>query len=533
MNDIIRKSCAAIAGGLMFVTTLSAQFFNENSLKLIRALDYIQAMYVDTVNQKQLVEAAIRGMLNELDPHSTYLTADQVKEMNESIQGNFEGIGVSFNILNDTIFIINVIPGGPSQKVGVQAGDKIVRINGQNVAGQKITNKEVMNRLRGAKGTKVTITVLRRGVNELLDFTIVRDKIPLNSIDAAYMIDNETGYIKLDRFSQTTNTEFEKAIKKLLDQKAKNLIIDLTDNGGGILDEAVMLADHFLEKDKLIVYTKGAHTPRQEYRATGAGLFEKGKVVVLINENSASASEIFAGAIQDWDRGIIVGRRSFGKGLVQRPVMFPDGSMIRLTIAHYYTPTGRDIQKPYKKGQTDEYEKDILNRLKSGELTSKDSIHFSDSLRYYTLLNKRTVYGGGGIMPDVFVPIDTSKVTKLYRDAFRTGAFNRFVLNYVDVNRKKITDQYPSFADFKQNFSAEPLYPQLIEFLQKEKIEVQEQDIENSKTTLCRLIKAFIARDIWESNEFYQIYNDDDPIIQQALKILSAYDSILNSASSQ
>jgi len=291
-----------------------------------------------------------------------------------------------------------------------------------------------------------------------------------------------------------------------------------------------MLADHFLEKDRLIVYTKGAHTPRQEYRATAAGLFEKGKVIVLINENSASASEIFAGAIQDWDRGVIVGRRSFGKGLVQNLVDFPDGSRIRLTTAHYYTPTGRDIQKPYKKGETEEYEKDILNRYKSGELTSKDSIHFSDSLRYFTLVNKRTVYGGGGIMPDVFVPLDTTKVTKLYRDAFRTGSFNRFVLNYVDVNRKNITTQYPSFAEYKQNFTADSLYPQLIDFLRKEKIEIQDQDIENSKTTLCRLIKAFIARDIWDSNEFYQIYNEDDPIIREALKVLNQYDSILNSS---
>jgi len=533
MNYCIRKSFSAVAVILIFVSSASAQFFNENSLKLIRALDYINAMYVDTVNQKQLVEAAIRGMLEELDPHSTYMTTEQVKELNESMQGNFEGIGVSFNILNDTIFIVNVIPGGPSQKVGVQPGDKIIRIDGKNVAGQKITNKEVMSKLRGNKGTRVTISVLRRGVNELLDFTIVRDKIPLNSVDAAYMITNETGYIKLDRFSQTTGSEFQRALSNLLAQKAKNLIIDLTDNGGGVLDEAVMLADHFLEKDRLIVYTKGAHTPRQEYRATAAGLFEKGKVIVLINENSASASEIFAGAIQDWDRGVIVGRRSFGKGLVQRPVIFPDGSMIRLTIAHYYTPTGRDIQKPYKKGETEEYEKDILNRYKSGELTSKDSIHFSDSLRYFTLVNKRTVYGGGGIMPDVFVPLDTTKVTKLYRDAFRTGSFNRFVLNYVDVNRKNITTQYPSFAEYKQNFTADSLYPQLIDFLRKEKIEIQDQDIENSKTTLCRLIKAFIARDIWDSNEFYQIYNEDDPIIREALKVLNQYDSILNSSPSR
>ncbi len=513
---------------VLFISTLSAQFFNENSLKVVRALEYINALYVDTINPKQLAEAAINGMLNELDPHSTYLNPDQVKEMNESIQGNFEGIGVSFNILNDTIFIINVIPGGPSQKVGVQSGDKIIKINGEIVANKKITNKEVMNKLRGPKGTKVTISVLRRGMPQLVDFTIIRDKIPLKSVDATYMIDQETGYIKLDRFSQTTRFEIEKSLKTLLDQKAKNIIIDLTDNGGGILDEAVMLADQFLGNDKLIVYTKGAHSPRQEYKATGTGLFEKGKLIVLINENSASASEIFAGAIQDWDRGIIVGRRSFGKGLVQRPILFSDGSMIRLTVAHYFTPTGRDIQKPYKKGSNKEYENDIINRYKSGELTNKDSIHLPDSLKYYTLFNKRIVYGGGGIMPDVFVPLDTSKVNSLYRDAFRTGAFNRFVLTYVDNNRDKINQEFPSFAVFKKNFSTETLYFQLIDFLKKEKIEIKEEDIENSKLLMCRLLKAFIARDIWDSNEFYEIYNEDDPIIQKALKVLSEdYDGLL------
>ncbi|MCX7986980.1 MAG: S41 family peptidase [Bacteroidales bacterium] len=533
MNNIFRKIIAVSTAVMFFVPFVSAQFFNENSLKLLRTLDYIYNRYVDTVNQKQLVDAAIEGMLSELDPHSSYLNVEQAKEMDESMQGNFEGIGVSFNILNDTIFIINVISGGPSQKVGVQAGDKIIRIDGNVVAGQKITNKEVMKKLRGPKGTKVTITVLRRGVDELLDFTIVRDKIPLNSVDAAYMINSETGYIKLDRFSQTTSTEFAKAIKKLLDQKAKNLIVDLTDNGGGVLNEAIMLADHFLEKDRLVVYTKGAHVPRQEFRATNAGLFEKGKLVVLINENSASASEIFAGAIQDWDRGIIVGRRSFGKGLVQNLLDLGDGTRLRLTIAHYYTPTGRDIQKPYKKGQNEEYEKDILYRLKSGELTSKDSVHFSDSLKFYTLINKRVVYGGGGIMPDIFVPIDTTKATKLYRDAFRTGAFNRFVLNYVDVNRKNLMAQYPTFALYKQNFNAQSVYPQLIDFLKKEKIEIQDSDVESSKATLSRLLKAFIARDIWESNEFYEIYNEDEPIVQEALKILKDYDTILKGSSTR
>ncbi len=512
---------------LILTSQIHAQFFNDNSLKLIRALDYIHALYVDTLSQPKLVEAAIKGMLDELDPHSTYLTPEQVKEMNEPLQGNFEGIGVSFNILNDTIMIINVIPGGPSEKVGVLAGDKIIKIDGQVVAGIKITNKMVISKLRGPKGTKVTISVQRRGLDGLIDFTITRDKIPINSIDAVYMLNKETGYIKLDRFSQTTATEFDKALKTLLSKQAKNIIVDLTDNGGGILDEAVMLVDHFLSKDRLIVYTKGAHTPRQEFKSTAKGLFENGKLVVLINENSASASEIFAGAIQDWDRGIIVGRRSYGKGLVQRPIMFSDGSMIRLTVAHYYTPTGRDIQKPYKKGKNDDYEKDILNRYNSGELVNKDSIHFPDSLKYFTLNKKRTVYGGGGIMPDIFVPLDTTKATEFYRDLLRTGTLNKFVLNYVDINRKQITSRYAQFEDYKNKFSANELYNDLLSYARSEGIKIKDTDIDSSKNLICKLLKAFIARDIWNSSEFYEIYNEDEPIIKAALKAIDDYDKIL------
>jgi carboxyl-terminal processing protease len=505
-----------------------AQYINENSLKLVRALDFINALYVDTVNQGQLVEAGIKGMLNQLDPHSTYLTAQEVKEMNEPLMGNFEGIGVSFNIVNDTIYIVNVIPGGPSEKIGVLAGDKIIKIDDQLVAGKKITNKMVMDKLRGTKGTKVKISVYRRGVSDLIDFTIVRDKIPIYSIDAVYMIDNQTGYIKLNRFSQTTSSEFDKAVKKLLAQKAKNLILDLTDNGGGLLDEAVMLVDHFLDAGKLVVYTKGAHSPRQEFKSTSAGSFEKGKLVVLIDENTASASEIFSGAIQDWDRGLIVGRRSFGKGLVQRPIMFNDGSMIRLTVAHYYTPTGRDIQKPYKKGNIEDYDKDILNRYNNGELTNKDSIHFSDSLKYYTLIKRRVVYGGGGITPDIFVPMDTSRVNNLYRDVLRTGAFNNFILKYVDVHRKDITSKYKTFSEFKNKFSASEIYPEFLTYVKGEKISVDDQQANQSKDELCKLIKASIARDIWDTSEFYEIYNQDNTMVTKALEAISNYESIMS-----
>jgi len=513
----------------IFSLNINSQIVNENILKLVRTYDYINALYVDSINQKKIVESAIKAMLNELDPHSSYMSPEEVKELNEPLQGNFEGIGVMFNILNDTIFIINVIAGGPSEKVGVHAGDKIIKIDGENVAGKKITNKTVMSKLRGKKGTKVTISVLRRGINDLIDYTIVRDKIPITSIDAAYMITPNTGYIKLDRFAQTTNTEFETALKKLMKQNASNLIIDLSGNGGGYLEEAVALADHFLEKDKLIVYTKGLRNPRKEYVSTSYGLFEKGKLVIIVDESSASASEILAGAIQDWDRGIIVGRRSFGKGLVQRPLFLPDESMIRLTVAYYYTPSGRNIQKPFKKGENEEYEKDLYNRYNKGEMISKDSIHFADSLRFYTLQKKRIVYGGGGIMPDIFVPIDTSSYSNFYRDILRNGTLNKFVLEYIDKNRASIQRKYPKFEQFKMNFDASSLFEPFVEYAKLDSIKVDSTQVQTSKTNIIKLIKANIARDIWNTSEFFEIYNESDPMVQEAIKAIEDYDKLLNS----
>jgi carboxyl-terminal processing protease len=493
-------------------------------MKFAQALENIRTMYVDTVNERQLTETAIVSMMKELDPHSSYMTAKEVKEMNEPLIGNFEGIGVQFNILNDTIFIIQTIPGGPSQKLGIQAGDKIIKIEGKNVAGVKITNNDVFSKLRGQKGTKVTISILRKGEKELIDFTITRDKIPIFSIDASYMIDNETGYIKLNRFSQTTGREFEEAIRKLQTHNLKNMILDLTDNGGGYLEEAVRLADQFLDNDKLIVYTQGVHSKRDEYKSTSYGLFEKGKLVILIDESSASASEILSGAIQDWDRGYIVGRRSFGKGLVQRPLMFMDGSMLKLTIARYYTPSGRSIQKPYNKG-TEEYEKDILNRYNKGEFSNKDSIHFPDSLKYYTLVDKRVVYGGGGIMPDFFVPIDTIGYTNYYRDIVRKGIVNKFVLNYIDQNRLSIKTNYPDIAIFDKNFNTDTVVSQMLVYAGKEGLKPNIEQINISRPSLSKLVKAFIARDIWDSNEFYEIYNKDEPLIKEALNVIQNWDS--------
>jgi carboxyl-terminal processing protease len=513
-----------IPGLALVLMPLHAQLFNEQSMKFTQALEYIKTMYVDTVNDRQLTENAIVSMMKELDPHSAYLTAKEVKEMNEPLMGNFEGIGVQFNILNDTIFIIQTIPGGPSEKLGIQAGDKIIKIDGKIVAGIKITNNMVFSKLRGQKGTKVTISILRRGEKELIDFTITRDKIPIFSIDASYMIDNETGYIKLNRFSQTTGSEFEKAILKLQSQNIKNLVLDLTDNGGGYLEEAWRLADQFLDNNKLIVYTQGVHAKREEYRSTSRGLFEKGKLIILIDEGSASASEILSGAIQDWDRGYIIGRRSFGKGLVQRPLMFPDGSMLKLTVARYYTPSGRSIQKSYSKG-SDEYEKDLLNRYNKGEFSNKDSIHFPDSLKCYTLVDKRVVYGGGGIMPDFFVPIDTTGYTNYYRDIVRKGIVNKFVLNYIDQNRVSIKKGVPDIMTYDKSFNADTVVSQMLVYAEKEGLKPNADQIKISKPSLSKLVKAYIARDIWDSNEFYEIYNKDEPLIKEALDVIKNWDS--------
>ncbi len=507
---------------------LFAQTINNQTIKLWRSFDIISNFYVDTVNEDKLVENAIIELIKQLDPHSSYLTPKEVKDMNEPLQGNFEGIGVSFNIFNDTIYVISPIIGGPSEKAGIIAGDRIIKVNGKNVAGIGITNKDVFSYLRGKKGTSVTVSIKRRGEKELIDFPLIRDKIPIYSIDASYRVNN-TGYIKLARFASTTTKEFEEAIKKLTATgPLSGLILDLTDNGGGYLEEAVNLVDHFLNKNKLIVYTQGTHSLRNEYKSTEKGMYENGNVVIMIDEGSASASEILSGAIQDWDRGIIVGRRSFGKGLVQRPFPLNDGSMLRLTVARYYTPSGRCIQKAYKPGDED-YDKDLINRYNSGELTNKDSIHFPDSLKTYTLNNKRIIYGGGGIMPDIFIPIDTNSYPAFYRDVIRKGTLNRFVLRYVDENRKEINTRYPNFNTFAENFEVdEKIFSQFVEFSTNDSIKIKQPEVENSKKSISQLIKANIARDIWTSTEFYQIFNTNDPIYRKAFDIMENWDVYKN-----
>ncbi len=517
-----------------FATSASGQTSMKPADKFARTLEYVKRFYVDSVNSGKLVEDAIINMLEELDPHSSYMTAEEVKEMNEPLQGNFEGIGVSFNILNDTILIIQPVPGGPSEKLGILAGDKIIKINNENVAGTGITNKGVFDRLRGPKGTVVSISIKRTGTKGLLDYSITRDKIPINSLDAAYMIDDGVGYIKLNRFAATTTREFLTALDQLKrtkashGQKMNSLILDLSGNGGGYLEEAINLADQFLSSGKLILYTEGLNSPKMEFDATGAGEFEKGNLIVIIDESSASASEIVSGALQDWDRAIIVGRRSFGKGLVQRPFPLPDGSMIRLTVARYYTPTGRLIQKSYKKGYKN-YENDLISRYNHGEFISADSIHFADSLKYYTLEKHKVVYGGGGIMPDIFVPLDTTSYSDFYRDLIRKGTLNRFILGYVDQNRKILNKNYPEFSAFRDKFEVtDDIFNQLLEFGKKDNLTASQKDLEASGKQIRLLIKAYIARDLWNSSEFYEIYNTDDKTVQKAVYVMKNWSKFNN-----
>lgn len=494
--------------------------FTDASLKMGKVISLIEAYYVEEVNQEKMVEQAIINVLKELDPHSTYISEKEVKDMNEPLIGNYEGIGIQFNVLYDTILVISPIPGGPSEKVGIRAGDRIVKIDGENVAGIGITTTKVKDKLLGKKGTKVNVGVKRKGVVKLIEFTITRDKIPIHSLDAAYMADDEVGYIKLNRFSFTTMKEFHKAVDSLLDLNMKKLILDLRGNGGGYLETSVRLVDEFLPEGKMIVNMEGNHVPEKSFLSHSGGRLLDNQVVVIIDEGSASASEIVAGALQDWDRGVVIGRRSFGKGLVQRPFNLPDGSIVRLTIAKYYTPSGRLIQKPYNDG-FEEYAKDLVTRYSKGEFVYADSIHFPDSLKYTTLLNKRVVYGGGGIMPDIFVPLDTTGNTGYYSDLLRKGVITNFILDYVDRNRDEIIHRYSSFSEFRDQFKIDDLMlKDLLVAAEDEKIEKNELEFEQSKEQIKVILKALIARDIWDMSEYYEIVNEKNKAFNKAISIL-------------
>lgn len=483
----------------------------------------INNLYVDSVDEQKLVEDGIRGMIEKLDPHSSYMTAKEVKAANEPLQGNFEGIGVQFNMVEDTLLVIQPVLGGPSEKQGIVAGDRIVNVNDTAIAGVSMPKEEIMRRLRGPKGTKVRLGVVRRGIADTLRFVVTRDKIPVKSIDAAYMIRPGIGYIRIGNFGAQTHEEFCQSMLKLTGEGMQSLILDLQENGGGYLHAAVAIANEFLSNHELIVYTKGRQAPRNDYYAQGGGLFEKGKVVVLIDSYSASAAEIVTGAIQDQDRGLVVGRRSFGKGLVQRPIDLPDGSMIRLTIAHYYTPSGRCIQKPYEKGNKVDYAMDVVNRLKSGELMHEDSIHFVDSLKYYTLKEQRVVYGGGGIMPDYYVPLDTTKYTRFHREMSARSLIINASLRYVDQHRKELKKKYPTFALFQHQFEI----PQSVTdgiIAEAEKQQIKPKDDEEMKKTLPYLrlqLKALVARDLWETSQYFAVMNEENDVVKRALELIN------------
>lgn len=502
-------------------TTAAAQKPNGDARKLSMALYAISNLYVDTVDNSRLVEDAIVGMLEKLDPHSTYTDPEETKAMTEPLEGNFDGIGIQFHMLTDTLYVIQVIPGGPSEKVGLMAGDRIIMVDDTLVAGVKMRSTDITNRLRGPKGTKVNVKVMRGKSPELIEFKITRGKVPVASLDAAYMADGETGYIKLGCFAMTSADEFRDALERLKKQGMKHLILDLQGNGGGFLNIAIDLADEFLDKGKLIVYTVGNKQPREEAKSTAKGGFEEGRLVVLVDESSASASEILSGAVQDWDRGVIVGRRTFGKGLVQKAIPLPDGSMIRLTVSRYYTPTGRSIQKPYVSGKQEDYHHDLIDRYNRGELMSADSIHFPDSMKYSTLVTGRTVYGGGGIMPDVFVPIDTTRYTDYHRRLVASGAVNRIAMTYIDHNRAALNKSYPKFSRYKKNFTVpEVLLQELVALGEKENVAFNETEYNQSKPLITLQLKALIARDLYDMNEYFQIINDDNPCLREALRII-------------
>lgn len=528
-----------------FGSTALAQNSNmdEQLRKLLFAHGAITQLYVDTINVAKVTEDAIRGMLTELDPHSTYTPAKEVEALNEPLTGSFEGIGVQFNMNEDTLVVIQPVSGGPSEKAGIQAGDMIVSVNDTAIAGVKMSRENIMKRLRGPKGTKVKLGVIRRGIDDKLSFTVTRDKIPVYTIDAAYMIDKTTGYIRINSFGATTNVEFIKAATFLLSQGMRDIVIDLQGNGGGYLQAAVDLADEFLSNGEMIVYTEGRTTGRHEYHAK-PGKINVGKIVVLVDGYTASAAEILSGALQDNDRGIIIGRRTFAKGLVQRPINLPDGSLIRLTIAHYYSPVGRCFQKPYVKGNKKKYDQDMLERLNSGELLSADSIHFPDSLKF-TTTGGRTVYGGGGIMPDVYVPLDTTVYTKLHRELAAKSCVISTTLKWIDLHRAKLIKTYDveayrkararkldnksfkmedlrkGFLAYKEGFTVtDDIIDLLLQKAKEAKIEYNDSTLQASMPMLKAQIKALIARDLWDMSEFYEIMNPYNEIYVQGLKAL-------------
>ena len=520
----MKKISLAVTMCLALSFTLSAQRSLPQALQKLMNAEYaISSLYVDSVNEDKLVEEAIKGMLESLDPHSSYTDAKETKELEEPLQGEFSGVGIQFNMNKDTLYVIQTVPGGPSERVGVLAGDRIIYVNDTIIAGVKMKNSDIQKRLRGKKGTNVTIKVKRPGVKELITFRITRDNIPLHSIDAQYMLDERTGYLRISRFGAKTHEEMMDALKELKKQGMTQLIMDLSDNGGGYLNAAIDMCNEFLDRGQLMVYTEGENSPRNEANANGWGEYQDLHMVVMVNQYSASAAEIFAGAMQDWDRAVIVGRRTFGKGLVQRPFKFEDGSMMRLTVARYYTPSGRCIQKPYNRGDKKAYEKELLERANEGEYYSLDSIQFNDSLRYTTRLNHRIIYGGGGVMPDVYVPIDTSEYSTYYRDLSAKGILNQYVIKYVDKNRKSIAKQYSTLDAFDRGFAvSDEMMRDLIAMGEQDSVKFDEEKYRTSELLLKDIVKGLIARDVYGDQSAYNfIINHRNPDLKAAIEVLN------------
>lgn len=563
MDFKYRKAGISILLGMMMMaggSELKAQDVQDNTMKFGRLLRLVDSYYVDSTKINDLTEKAIVEVLRNLDPHSVYISKEEVEKMNEPLQGNFEGVGISFNVFKDTLMVVTTIPGGPSEKVGLRAGDRIVQVDAKKIASIGLKNTDVYDLLRGKKGTKVEMKIKRKGEPNLLDFTVIRDKIPINSLDASYMLNDNTGYIKLNKFSATTTSEFFDAIKALkANSKLNSLVLDLRGNGGGYLTAAIELADQFLTAYKLVVYTSGLHAEKKEYSATPLGELEQGKLIVLIDEGSASASEIVSGAIQDWDRGVLIGRRSYGKGLVQQPFPLTDGSMIRLTTAHYYTPSGRCIQKPYT-DDVEAYQKDYLHRIEKGELFSKDSVVQNKAEKFLTKTTKRTVYGGGGIMPDLFIPLDTSKYYIYYNTLNRKNVVYTGVLDIMDANRENFKQKYTDFETFNDKFDVtDEMVDKIIaagdkidadkltddgdgnlveakseknpKEVKKINPKPDQKSIDFARPLLKKQMKALIARDLFSFSEYFQIMNAEDEAIKKAIEVINKrgeYEKILS-----
>jgi carboxyl-terminal processing protease len=491
-----------------------------NSMEAL--LNFISDEYVDTVDKKKLKDEAIAGLLLNLDPHSVYIPAEESKDANSALEGGFDGIGVEFNIIDDTITVINPINGGPSEKVGIQAGDKIVKVEAKTVAGIGIKNKDVFKMLRGPADTKVNLGIVRGANKTPIKFTVTRGEIPIHSLDVAYMVSSNVGYMKFNQFSATTYKEYLNAFNELSQQGMKKLVLDLRGNSGGYLDAAFDLTDEFLPKGTMVVYTKGKSKPKEDYIATERGAFEKSPMVVLIDEGSASASEIVAGAIQDNDRGTIIGRRSFGKGLVQQQMSLPDGGSIRLTVSRYYTPTGRSIQKPYEKsakGHEDYYD-DEVNRYENGELVNADSIKQNKKLKFQTPGGK-TVYGGGGITPDIFIPLDTSNRSNFYIQVFASGLVNKFCFSYADAERKNFKEKYNTATDYNTNYTlSDETFKKFIVYAEKEKVIAKPGEINKAAKLLQKQMKATIGRYLYGDLGFYPTLLKDDKVLLKALEVL-------------